>query len=83
MVNVRSITQHYCGNIMRRMLFNQRYYGKGREDGGPTFEEEEHNQALLTILRHIYAFSISDFMPWLKPFDLDGHLNILKKALSQ
>ncbi|KAG6590176.1 Isoleucine N-monooxygenase 2, partial [Cucurbita argyrosperma subsp. sororia] len=81
-VNVRSITQHYCGNIIRRMLFNQRYYGKGREDGGPTFEEEEHNQALLTILRHVNAFSISDFLPWLKPFDLDGHQKVMKNALN-
>ncbi|XP_022148957.1 isoleucine N-monooxygenase 2-like [Momordica charantia] len=80
-VNVRSVTQHYCGNIIRRMLFNKRYYGKGREDGGPSFEEEEHNQALLTILRHVNAFSISDFMPCLKPFDLDGHEKIMKRAL--
>ncbi|KAL0558845.1 hypothetical protein IC582_003427 [Cucumis melo] len=81
-INVRSITQHYCGNIIRTMLFNRRYYGKGREDGGPTSEEEEHNQALLTILRHINAFSISDFMPCLKPFDLDGHEKIMKNALN-
>ncbi|XP_022960710.1 isoleucine N-monooxygenase 2-like [Cucurbita moschata] len=81
-VNLRSITQHYCGNIIRRMLFNKRYYGKGREDGGPTFEEEEHNQALLTILKHVNAFSTSDFMPWLKPFDLDGHQKIMKNALN-
>ncbi|XP_022960608.1 isoleucine N-monooxygenase 1-like [Cucurbita moschata] len=81
-VNIRSITQHYCGNIMRRMIFNKRYYGKGREDGGPTFEEEEHNQALFTMIEYIYAFSISDFVPWLKPFDLDGHQKIMKKALN-
>uniref|UniRef100_A0A0A0LXR0 Cytochrome P450 n=1 Tax=Cucumis sativus TaxID=3659 RepID=A0A0A0LXR0_CUCSA len=81
-INVRSITQHYCGNIIRTMLFNRRYYGKGREDGGPTLEEEEHNQALLTILRHVNAFSISDFMPCLKPFDLDGHEKIMKNALN-
>ncbi|XP_022154340.1 isoleucine N-monooxygenase 2-like [Momordica charantia] len=80
-VNLRSITQHYCGNVIRRSLFNTRYYGKGSEDGGPSFEEEEHNQALLTILKHINAFSISDFMPCLKPFDLDGHGKIMKQAL--
>uniref|UniRef100_A0A0A0LXG7 Cytochrome P450 n=1 Tax=Cucumis sativus TaxID=3659 RepID=A0A0A0LXG7_CUCSA len=56
-INIRRITQHYCGNIVRRMVFNRRYYGKGREDGGPTLEEEEHNQALLTILRH-FIFNI-------------------------
>uniref|UniRef100_A0A9I9D9M0 Isoleucine N-monooxygenase 1-like n=2 Tax=Cucumis melo TaxID=3656 RepID=A0A9I9D9M0_CUCME len=81
-INVRSITQHYCGNILRRMLFNRRYYGKRREDGGPTFEEEEHNQALLTVVRCVNAFSISDFIPCLKPFDLDGHSKILKNALN-
>ncbi|CAK9327982.1 unnamed protein product [Citrullus colocynthis] len=81
-INIRSITQHYCGNIIRRMLFNKRYYGKGREDGGPTFEEEDHNQALLAIVRHVNAFSISDFIPCLKPSDLDGHDKIVKKALS-
>ncbi|XP_038880438.1 tryptophan N-monooxygenase CYP79A68-like [Benincasa hispida] len=81
-INLRSITQHYCGNILRQMLFNRRYYGKGREDGGPTFEEEEHVQALLTIVKHIHAFSISDFMPCLKSFDLDGHQKIMKNALN-
>ncbi|CAK9327984.1 unnamed protein product [Citrullus colocynthis] len=64
------------------MMFNRRYYGKGREDGGPTFEEEDHTQALLTILRHVHAFSISDFIPFLKPLDLDGHGKILKNALN-
>ncbi|KAL0558841.1 hypothetical protein IC582_003423 [Cucumis melo] len=81
-INVRSITQHYCGNIIRRIVFNRRYYGEGREDGGPTFEEEEHNQALLTIVRHVNSFSISDFMPCLKPLDLDGHQKNMKNALN-
>ncbi|XP_022154341.1 isoleucine N-monooxygenase 2-like [Momordica charantia] len=80
-VNVRSITQHFCGNIIRQMIFNTRYYGGGREDGGPTFEEEEHTQALLTILNHIHAFSISDYMPCLRTLDLDGHQKIVKNAL--
>ncbi|XP_038877584.1 tryptophan N-monooxygenase CYP79A68-like [Benincasa hispida] len=81
-INIRSITQHYCNNIIRRMIFNRRYYGKGREDEGPSFEEEYHNQALLTILMHTYAFSVSEFMPCLKPFDLDGHRKIVKGALN-
>ena len=81
-INIRRITQHYCGNILRRMLFNRRYYGKRREDGGPTFEDKEHNQALLTAVRRVNAFSISDFIPCFKPFDLDGHKKILKNALN-
>lgn len=79
-INLRSITQHYCGNIIRRMLFNRRYYNDGQEDGGPTFEEEEHVQALLTLLEHIHSFSISDYVPCLKLFDLDGHKKVVKEA---
>lgn len=79
-INRRSITQHYCGNTIRKIVFNRRYDGKGREHGGPTFEEENHNQALFTVLKHLNAFSISDFMPSLKPFDLGGHEKIVKRA---
>ena len=80
-INIRSIVRHYCGTVIRRMIFSRRYYGKGREDGGPSLEEEEHNQALLSILRHVNAFSISEFIPLLKTFDLDGHGKIVKRAL--
>ncbi|KAL0539801.1 hypothetical protein IC582_024022 [Cucumis melo] len=80
-INIRSIVRHYCGTVIRRMIFSRRYYGKGREDGGPSLEEEDHNQALLSILRHVNAFSISEFIPLLKKFDLDGHEKIVKRDL--
>ncbi|KAA8543651.1 hypothetical protein F0562_021603 [Nyssa sinensis] len=41
-VNVRIATQHYCGNVIRKMIFNKRFFGKGMADGGPGVEEEEH-----------------------------------------
>lgn len=40
MIYLRSITQHYCGKIIRRMLFNRRYYGNGREDGGQLIKKK-------------------------------------------
>ncbi|XP_022154369.1 phenylalanine N-monooxygenase-like [Momordica charantia] len=80
-VNLRSVTLHYCGNVIRRVLFNRRYYGAGQEDGGPTFEEEEHIQALLALLKYINAFSVSDFIPCLRPFDVDKHQKIVKEGL--
>ncbi|TYK07875.1 phenylalanine N-monooxygenase-like isoform X2 [Cucumis melo var. makuwa] len=80
-INIRSITQHYCSNIIRRMIFNRRYYKKGRENEGPSLEEEDYNQALLTILMHLYSFSISEYIACLKPFDLGGHQKIIRKAL--
>ena len=80
-VNLRTVCQHFTENVMRRMMFNKRYYGKGRKDGEPCVEEEEHIQALFSMLLHVYAFSISDYMPCLKPLDLDGNEKAVKDAL--
>ncbi|KAK9940914.1 hypothetical protein M0R45_017547 [Rubus argutus] len=80
-VNVRVAAQHYCANVIRKMVFNRRYFGKGMEDGGPGLEEEEHVAALFTILKHIYSFCVSDYMPCLRGLDLDGHEKIIKEAL--
>ncbi|CAB4287376.1 unnamed protein product [Prunus armeniaca] len=80
-VNVRTAAQFYTGNVMRRMIFNTRYFGKGRKDRGPGFEEEQHVSALLTILMHMYAFCISDYLPWLRVFDISGHEKKVRGAL--
>jgi phenylalanine N-monooxygenase len=34
-VDVRLAIHHYCGNVIRKMIFNKRYFGKGSNDGGP------------------------------------------------
>ncbi|KAL3829020.1 hypothetical protein ACJIZ3_017822 [Penstemon smallii] len=80
LVNLRSITQHYCGNVIRRNVFNKRFFGKGMEDGGPGLEEEEHVQGLFTILAYLYGFGIADYIPWLEVFDFDGYKRILENA---
>ncbi|XP_050874735.1 isoleucine N-monooxygenase 1 [Lathyrus oleraceus] len=81
LVNVRIATQHYCGNIYRKMFFNTRYFGNGMKDGGPGVEEKEHVDAVFVLLNHVYAFSASDYIPWLRLFDLDGHKGMVKDAL--
>ncbi|PIA24882.1 hypothetical protein AQUCO_16000001v1 [Aquilegia coerulea] len=50
-------------------------------DGGPGPEEIEHVDSLFKILGYINAFSVSDYLPWLRRFDLDGHEKILRNAL--
>ncbi|KAA8543653.1 hypothetical protein F0562_021601 [Nyssa sinensis] len=81
-VNVRIATQHYCGNVIRKMIFNKRFFGKGMADGGPGVEEEEHLEGLFTILEYLNSFSVSDYIPWLRRLDLDGHEKIMKKAVA-
>ncbi|XP_022746679.1 phenylalanine N-monooxygenase-like [Durio zibethinus] len=80
-INLRLATRQYTGNVIRRMMFNKRYFGKGKEDGGPGHEEEEHVESLFTVLMHIYSFILSDYVPWLRALDLDGHEKIVTKAL--
>nr|KYP46472.1 Tyrosine N-monooxygenase [Cajanus cajan] len=81
LVNVRSVARHYCGNVIRKIVFNTRYFGKGMKDGGPSFEEVEHVDSIFVLLKYVYAFSISDYMSCLRELDLDGHQKKLKEAL--
>ncbi|KAK7290350.1 hypothetical protein RIF29_04696 [Crotalaria pallida] len=81
LVNVRIAAQHYCGNVIRKMIFNTRNFGKGMEDGGPGLEEVEYLDAIFTLLKYIYGFRVSDFIPCLRGLDLDGHESEVKKAM--
>ncbi|PKI72732.1 hypothetical protein CRG98_006869 [Punica granatum] len=80
-VNVRMACCHYCTNVVRRMMFNRRYFAENiLDDGAPTFREEEHVNALFTTINYLYAFCISDYLPYLVGLDLDGHEKIIKDA---
>ena len=81
LVNIRSVARHYCGNVIRKIVFNTRYFGEGRKDGGPSFEEKEHVDSIFVLLKYVYAFSISDYIPCLRKLDLDGHQKKVKEAL--
>ncbi|XP_068669230.1 tyrosine N-monooxygenase-like [Aristolochia californica] len=80
-VDVREVVRQYSGNVIRKMMFNRRYFGKGSGDGGPGREEVEHVDALFTVLSLLYAFSVSDYMPCLRWLDLNGHEKTMKKAI--
>ncbi|CAH2056703.1 unnamed protein product [Thlaspi arvense] len=82
LVNVRVIARHYCGNVIRKLIFNKRFFGEGREDGGPGAEEIEHINSLFTILKYLFSFCISDYVPCFRGLaDLDGHEKIMRTAL--
>ncbi|PWA84265.1 hypothetical protein CTI12_AA156370 [Artemisia annua] len=81
-VNLRTVVQQYSSNILRKIIFGSRYFGKGNVDGGPGHEEIEHVQSVLTILSYLYAFSVTDYFPWLRWItDFDGHETIIRNAI--
>lgn len=80
-MNVRIVARHFCGNVMRRLVFSRRYSGEGRGDGGAGGEEEEHVEAIFDVLAHQFAFCLSDYVTWLRRLDLDGHEGIPRKAI--
>ncbi|XP_058075362.1 phenylalanine N-monooxygenase-like [Magnolia sinica] len=80
-INVRTAVRQYSGNVIRKLMFNKRYFGVGCTDGGPGVEEEEHVEALFNVLSLLYAFSVSDYIPRLRCLDMDGHEKMMKKAI--
>ncbi|KAL6503450.1 hypothetical protein OROGR_025373 [Orobanche gracilis] len=82
LVNVRVAAQHYCGNVIRKLVFGKRFFGPGTEDGGPGKEEIEHVAGVFTTLQFIYGFGMADFLPqWLEVFDFDGCKKIISSGV--
>ncbi|KAL1193466.1 Phenylalanine N-monooxygenase [Cardamine amara subsp. amara] len=81
-IDLRLAVRQYSGNVARKMMFGVRHFGKGSEDGsGPGFEEIEHVESLFTVLTHLYAFALSDYVPWLRFLDLKGHEKVVSNAM--
>ncbi|KAJ4842715.1 hypothetical protein Tsubulata_040361 [Turnera subulata] len=77
-VDLRLVTRHYSTNVVRKMLFGRRYFGKGMPDGGPGPEEEEHVESVFITMKYVYSFCISDYFPFLARLDLDGQQKLVK-----
>ncbi|KAH7665915.1 Phenylalanine N-monooxygenase protein, partial [Dioscorea alata] len=82
-IDLRKALRYYSGNIIRKIIFGCRHFGKGPKDGGPVPgpEEIEHIDAAFTVLSLAFSFCVSDFMPSLRIFDIDGHERIMKKTM--
>ncbi|OIT02955.1 PREDICTED: isoleucine N-monooxygenase 2-like [Nicotiana attenuata] len=78
LINLRKVTRYYCANVIKNMIFSKRLLGPLVESE----EEEEQVDAIFTLLEYFHSFSISDYLPWLSGFDLDGHKAIIKKAFA-
>jgi phenylalanine N-monooxygenase len=83
-IDVRHIAQHFCGNIIRRLVFGKRYFNNlpASSSSGPGPDEFAHVSALFTLLNHLYCFCVSDYFPALQGLDLEGHEKVSKNVMS-
>lgn len=83
-ISVRHVARHFCGNIIRRLVFGKRYFNKSSAISvtGPGADEEEHIDALFTLVNYVYNFCVSDYYPALIGLDLDGHEKVAKSVIS-
>ncbi|TVU46343.1 hypothetical protein EJB05_05870, partial [Eragrostis curvula] len=83
-INVRHIARHFCGNIIRRLVFGDRYFNKSSATAvaGPGADEEEHIDALFTLVNYVYNFCVSDYYTAFVGLDLDGHEKVVKSVIS-
>ncbi|XP_037480992.1 tyrosine N-monooxygenase-like [Triticum dicoccoides] len=82
-VNIRHVTQHFVGNMIRRLVFGKRYFSDlpASSTSGPGHDEVAHVAALFTALNHLYSFCVSDYFPALVGLDLDGQEKVSKDAM--
>ncbi|CAI0377367.1 unnamed protein product [Linum tenue] len=79
-VDLRVATRHYCGNVMRKIMFGRRFFGEPTADGGPGKMEVKHVEAVFTALKYLYWSCLSDFFPCLWGWNVDGKEKIINEA---
>ncbi|MBA0733012.1 hypothetical protein Gogos_017066, partial [Gossypium gossypioides] len=82
LVDLRLVAQHYYCNEMRKLIFNRRYLGEGKADVGLSFEEEEYVDAIFACVTNLYSFCISNYLPFFRGLDLEGHEKIVEDSTS-
>uniref|UniRef100_A0ACD6AGF0 Uncharacterized protein n=1 Tax=Avena sativa TaxID=4498 RepID=A0ACD6AGF0_AVESA len=83
-IDVRHVAQHFCGNIIRRLVLGKRYFSDipASSSAGPGHDELAHVAALFTLLNHLYCFCVSDYLPALQGLDLEGHERVAKNVMA-
>nr|CAB3502550.1 unnamed protein product [Digitaria exilis] len=80
-VDIRHVARHFCGDMIRRLVFSKRYFVEPplvSAGAGPGPNEVVHVDALFTLVNCVYSFCISDYFPVLRGgLDLDGHEKVV------
>ncbi|CAM6001524.1 unnamed protein product [Sphagnum balticum] len=79
-VNMQSRLYETSMNVVTRMLFKRRYFDNTKQ---PTAEAEEFKELVVKLVNLAGVFNLSDYIPYLKPFDLQGYVPIMKEASSR
>ncbi|CAK9200287.1 unnamed protein product [Sphagnum troendelagicum] len=79
-VNMQSRLYETSMNVVTRMLFKRRYFDNTRQS---TAEAEEFKELVVKLVNLAGVFNLSDYIPYLKPFDLQGYVPIMKEANSR
>ncbi len=67
-VNMQTSLSSTSMNVISRLIFKKRYFNTVHSDE----ESEEFKDIFLKIMNINGVFNISDYVPFLKPFDLQG-----------
>ena len=87
-VEIRGMVERYNMNILTGMILSKKYFGTHHDaahaGGGGGHNVDDNNSEVAHLLmesfRYFGVFNISDFIPWLAPLDLQGHLRNAKKV---
>uniref|UniRef100_A0A7N0RDX2 Cytochrome P450 n=1 Tax=Kalanchoe fedtschenkoi TaxID=63787 RepID=A0A7N0RDX2_KALFE len=79
-VDLRKTTLFYSANVIRKLMFNRRYFYEAMPGNGPGVAEEEHANGVVQSLKYVFANGLSDFFPLLTGIDLDGKEKKAKDA---
>ncbi len=79
-MNMQSRLYETSMNVVTRMLFKRRYFDNTKQS---TAEAEEFKELVVKLMNLAGVFNLSDYIPYLKPFDLQGYVPIMKEASSR
>lgn len=77
-INLRDTFGALSSNTLTRMILGKRYFGAG--DSGPG-EAAEHKALIYAAFALINAFNIADYLPFLRPFDLQGREKAMRRIM--
>uniref|UniRef100_A0A1J3ITL2 Hexahomomethionine N-hydroxylase n=1 Tax=Noccaea caerulescens TaxID=107243 RepID=A0A1J3ITL2_NOCCA len=80
-INVRDATLTYSHAVMMRMMFGQRHFDEPAEDGGLGPKEKEHMDAIYRALDCLFGFSVADYLPFLRGWNIEGEEKEVRGAI--